>query len=91
MAARRRLYDTSDYSKDHSLHCTMNKKVLGKMEDECAGRPIAEYVGLRPKMYSILEASGENIKKANGVHLLGSWMAAILDFRYFNKPKPNYS
>lgn len=37
------------------------------MKDECAGRPIAEYVGLRPKMYSILEASGQNIKKAKGV------------------------
>ncbi len=37
------------------------------MKDECAGRPIAEYVGFSPKMYSILEASGENIKKAIGV------------------------
>ena len=34
------------------------------MKDECAGRIIAEYVGLRPKMYSILEASGKNIKKS---------------------------
>ena len=33
----------------------------------CAGRPIAEYVGLRTKMYSILEAGGGNIKKAKGV------------------------
>ena len=31
------------------------------MKDECAGRIIAEYVGLRPKMYSILE---KNIKKS---------------------------
>ena len=37
------------------------------MKDECAGRLIAEYVGLRPKMYSILEADGINIKKAKGV------------------------
>ena len=37
------------------------------MKDECAGRPIAEYIGLRPKMYSILEASGKNIKKAKWV------------------------
>ena len=37
------------------------------MKDECAGRPIAEYVGLRPKMYSILEASGKSIKKAKVV------------------------
>ena len=61
------LYDTSDYSKKHFLHSTANKNVLGKMKDECAGRPIAEYVGLRPKMYSILEAGGKNLKKAKGV------------------------
>ena len=67
MAKRAELYDTSDYPREHPLHSTANK-VLGKMTDECAGRPIAEYVGLRPKMYSILEANGENnIKKAKGV------------------------
>ena len=45
----------------------VNKKVLGKMKDECSRFPIAEYVGLCPKMYSILEASGKSIKKAKGV------------------------
>ena len=60
------LYDTSDYAGDHPLHSMVNKKVLGKMKDEYAGRPVAEYVGLRPKLYSILEASG-NIRKAKGV------------------------
>ena len=67
MAKHQDLYDTSDFPKGHPLHSTENKKVLGKMKDECAGRSIAEYVGLRPKMYSILEASGKNIKKAKGV------------------------
>ena len=61
------LYDTSDFQKEHPLYSVANKKVIGKMKDECAGRPIAEYVGLRPKMYSILEAEGANIKKAKGV------------------------
>ena len=68
MAKRADLYDTSDYPKDHPLHSTVNKKLLGKMKDECAGRSIAEYIGLRPKMYSILEAGGKNIKKAKGVN-----------------------
>jgi hypothetical protein len=68
IAANHALYDTSDYPPEHPLHSTTNTKVLGKMKDECAGRPIAEYVGLRPKMYSILEAGGGcNIKKAKGV------------------------
>ena len=58
MAKHARLYDTSDYPEDHPLYSTVNKKVLGRMKDECAGRAIAEYVSLRPKMYSILEADG---------------------------------
>ena len=44
-----------------------NKKVIGKMKDECAGRLIAEYVCLRPKMYSILEDNRSNIKKTKGI------------------------
>ena len=67
MGASAGLYDTSDYPKDHPQYSEENKKVVGKMKDECAGRLIAEYVGLRPKMYSILEADGRNIKKAKGV------------------------
>ena len=37
------------------------------MKDECAGRPLSEYVGLRLKMNSILEDNGLFIKKAKGV------------------------
>jgi hypothetical protein len=61
------LYDTNDYPKDHYLHSTKNKKVLGKMKDECAGKSITEYVGLRPKMYSIMKDDDDNIRKAKGV------------------------
>ena len=53
MACNADQYDTSNYPKDHPLYSTANKKVLGKMKDECAGAPIAEFAGLRPKMYSI--------------------------------------
>ena len=67
MTSHAELYETSDYPPEHPLHSTANKKVLGKIKEECAGRPIAKYVGLRPKMYSILEAGGGNIKKAKGV------------------------
>ena len=48
-------YDTSNYPKEHPLHSTVNKKVLGKMKDECEGIPISEYVGLRSKMYSVMQ------------------------------------
>ena len=66
MGCQLRLYDTSDYPKDHSLHSQLNKKVIGKMKDECAGKPISEVVCLRSKMYSIWLDSDKNIKKAKG-------------------------
>ena len=60
-------YDTSDYQANHFLYSAANKKVIGKMKDECAGVPIAECVCLRSKMYSILKADEGNINKAKGV------------------------
>ncbi len=48
------LFDTSEYAQDHPLYSLTNTKVLGKMKDETHGIPIQEFVGLRPKMYSIL-------------------------------------
>lgn len=63
----RNRYDTNDYPKDHPLNSKANKKVLGKMKDECAVMPIAECVCLRPKVYSILKADEKNIKKTKRV------------------------
>ena len=37
------------------------------MKDECAGVSIAEYIGLRPKLYSVLRLDEQLIKKAKGV------------------------
>jgi hypothetical protein len=37
------------------------------MKDECAGVPVAEFVGLRPKIYSILKSDSKELKKAKGV------------------------
>ena len=59
-------YDFSNYPKDHPLYDETNKKVIGKLKDECAGAPIAEYIGLRPKLYSVLRADEQTIKKAKG-------------------------
>ena len=57
-------YDSSDCPKDHLLFDETNKKVIGKIKDECAGTPIA---GLCPKLYSILRSDEQLIKKAKGV------------------------
>jgi hypothetical protein len=54
MLEYRHLLDTSAYPQDHPLHSTTNAKVIGKMKDECHGKPPLEFVGLRSKMYSLL-------------------------------------
>jgi hypothetical protein len=61
------LFDTSNYPVDDPLYSNVNKMVIGKMKDECDGRPIQEFVGLRAKMYSILYDNGKERKRAKGV------------------------
>ena len=61
------MYDTSNYPKDHPLYDDRNKKVLGKMKDECRGTAIEEVVAVRSKMYSISKADSNSIRKAKGV------------------------
>ena len=71
MQQDKRLFDTSNYDSNHPLYGTVNKKVLGKMKDECHGIPTREFVGLRPKMYSLLYSeNGKTIEKkvAKGIN-----------------------
>ena len=60
------MYDTSNYPNVHPIYNETNKKVLGKMKDECGGEVIEEVVAVRPKMYSV-EVGKKNIRKAKGV------------------------
>src|ERR1051325_6959475 len=74
-------FDFSDYPADHSVRQTLgeekikaNKKTSGLFKDECNGIMIAEFIGLRPKMYSILKVGDDatnpkhGIRKAKGCH-----------------------
>ena len=63
-------YDFSDYHTDHPLYDETNKKAIGKLKDECVGAPIAEYIGLRPKLYSVLRTDEQLIthQKAKGTN-----------------------
>ncbi len=59
-------YDTSNYDEDHPLF-SKNKKVVGMMKDECGGRQIIKFVGLRSKLYSYEMADGTQVKKCKGI------------------------
>jgi hypothetical protein len=60
-------YDTSNYEKENLLYSAKNAKVVGKMKDECGGKPIAEFVGLRAKMYSLLIPNEPDKLRCKGV------------------------
>lgn len=61
-------FDTSDYPPNNKYGIqSLNKKIPGLMKDECNGKCISEFVGLRSKMYSIRVGGIDAIKKAKGV------------------------
>ena len=62
-------FDTSDYPEGHpsGLPTGINKKVLGMMKDEAAGKIINEFVGLRAKLYSFIMEKGKENKKCKGI------------------------
>ena len=61
-------FDFSNYPLDHpNFDNDVNHLIPGKMKDEMGGELILEFVGLRAKMYSILNCDGANKKTAKGV------------------------
>ncbi len=62
-------FDTSNYDEDHpnGLRSNKNKKVIGFYKDECGGKFISEFVGLKAKSYSIKMADGKTEKKCKGI------------------------
>ena len=61
------LYDTSDYPRDHALFSKRNAKVVGKFKDELNGVAALEFIGLRPKMYSLLLPDKKSKNTAKGI------------------------
>ena len=61
------LFDLSNYPKSSKYFCSDNKKVVGKMKDEYGAARIIKFVGLKSKMYSILDENN-NEKSINKGH-----------------------
>ena len=56
------MFDFSNYSIKSNYHGDSNKLVVGKMKDEIGGVAIAEFVGLKPKMYLFLVDHNKHIR-----------------------------
>ena len=63
------LFDFSNYSKDSTFYDDINKKVIGKMKDECGGAIIDQFIGLKSKMYSIKKINGIESSTTKGVNI----------------------
>ena len=59
--------DNSDYPQDSPYFDKTSKKVIGKFKDEAAGLPVAEFIGLRSKIYSYTKDNNKNEKTAKGI------------------------
>ena len=70
------LFDLSNYPKNSRYYCSGKKNVLGKMKDEYGGKLIFKFVGLKSKMYSILDENN-NEKSTNKEH------NAFIEFKEF--------
>ena len=54
LALDAQFYDFSNYDPSHPLYSTVNKKVVGTFKDESCGVSPIQFIGLKPKMYSLL-------------------------------------
>ena len=63
------LFDFSDYLKSSKFYDVSNKKVIGKMKDEMCGKGISEFVGLKPKIYSLVSVDDEEKIRQKGVNV----------------------
>ena len=70
------LFDLTNFPKSSKYYCDENEKIVGKMKDEYNGKSILKFVGLKSKMYSILNESS-NEKDTNKGH------NAFLEFQEF--------
>ena len=62
------LLDFSDYPLDSKFFDPVNKKFIDKMKDEFKGRIIFEFIGLKSKIYSLIDLHDEEVTKAKGVN-----------------------
>ena len=82
-------YDFSDYPIDHPNFSSVNKKVIGKFKDELNSLPLEEFIGLRPKCYSLLFDGSREKQTAKGTK--SSVKKAFLKHKHYHDVLKNLS
>ena len=72
----KKLFDLSNFPKSSKFYCDGDKKIVGKTKDKYGGKSILKSVGIKSKMYSILDESS-NEKTTNKGH------NAFIEFQEF--------
>ena len=62
------MFDCSNYSAKSKYNDYLNVLIIGKMKDEIGGVAIEEFVGSKPKIYSVLVSNSSEYKKAKDVN-----------------------
>ena len=60
--------DFINYSADSKYYNQSNALAVGKIKDEMEGVVIGEFVGSKPKLYSVIQRNFEDCKKVKGVN-----------------------
>ena len=67
------MFDFCNYSPKWKYYNDLNKLVVDKMKYQTAGASIKEFVGLKPKMYSLLLDDSSEYRKAKNM-----WIKILL-------------
>ena len=60
------LFHLTNFPVSSKYYCSDNKKVVGKIKDEYGGKSIPKFVGLKSKMYSILDENNNEKSTSKG-------------------------
>ena len=62
------LFDFSGYLLHSNIIHSANKTFIGNVKDEFKGKIISEFVGLKSRMYSLVNVNGKENKKSKGIN-----------------------
>ena len=79
-SSNKEMFDSSNYWTKSIYYNSSSKLVIGKMKDKTGGVAIEKFVGLKPKMHSLLVDNNEH-KKAKSVNKIAVAMICPNEYK----------